>query len=59
VQHPFLNPRNNREMREKVEEAIMEFAVTEGDHVTLLNVYQQFSEEERSAQSSWCQQHVS
>lgn len=53
VQNPFIHRRGGgREARERLEQAMEEFAVTEGDHVTYLNVYNCFEEAGRDAQ--WC-----
>ena len=53
VQNPFVHPRGGgRERRERVREAMEEFAVTEGDHITYLNVFNSF--EEADADSEWC-----
>lgn len=55
VQNPFLNPRRGgREKRERVREAMEEFAVTEGDHITYLNVFNSF--EEAGSSSDWCEE---
>lgn len=54
VQNPFLNPRGGgRERRERVREAMEEFAVTEGDHITYLNVYNCF--EAAGSDAEWCE----
>ncbi|CAM9730762.1 unnamed protein product [Phaeothamnion confervicola] len=42
VQHPFLNPRGNRELRLRVDDAIRHFAHSTGDHMTYLAVYDAF-----------------
>lgn len=53
VQNPFVHPRGGgRERRERVREAMEEFAVTEGDHITYLNVFNSF--EEAGSDSEWC-----
>lgn len=53
VQNPFVHPRGpGRERRERVREAMEEFAVTEGDHITYLNVYNSF--EATGSDSEWC-----
>eukprot|EP00752_Nemacystus_decipiens_P017500 g15688.t1 len=53
VQNPFVHPRGgSRERRERVREAMEEFAVTEGDHITYLNVFNSF--EETGSDSEWC-----
>lgn len=53
VQNPFVHPRGGgRERRERVREAMEEFAVTEGDHITYLNVFNSF--EEADSSSDWC-----
>lgn len=55
VQNPFLNPRGaGRERRERVREAMEEFAVTEGDHITYLNVYNCF--EAAGSDGEWCEE---
>lgn len=55
VQNPFDNPRGGgRERRERVREAMEEFAVTEGDHITYLNVFNSF--EETGGDSEWCKE---
>ena len=53
VQNPFVHPRGGgRERRARVREAMEEFAVTEGDHITYLNVFNSF--EEADTDSEWC-----
>ncbi|CAM9473229.1 unnamed protein product [Hapterophycus canaliculatus] len=53
VQNPFDHPRSGgRERRERVREAMEEFAVTEGDHITYLNVFNSF--EETGSDFEWC-----
>lgn len=54
VQNPFVNPRGGgRERRERVREAMEEFAVTEGDHITYLNVFNSF--EAAGSAADWCE----
>lgn len=54
VQNPFEHPRGaRRERRERVREAMEEFAVIEGDHITYLNVYNCF--EGAGSDAGWCQ----
>eukprot|EP01097_Dermamoeba_algensis_P010540 TRINITY_DN7853_c0_g1_i1.p1 TRINITY_DN7853_c0_g1~~TRINITY_DN7853_c0_g1_i1.p1 ORF type:complete len:209 (-),score=54.18 TRINITY_DN7853_c0_g1_i1:20-646(-) len=38
------------------DQAKRKFAVTEGDHLTLLNIYNNFSKISKERQSQWCQQ---
>lgn len=53
VQNPFVHARRGgRERRERVREAMEEFAVTEGDHVTYLNVFNCF--EGAGSSADWC-----
>ncbi|CAM9913588.1 unnamed protein product, partial [Laminaria digitata] len=55
VQNPFLHPRGGgRERRDRIREAMEEFAVTEGDHITYLNVFNSF--EEAGSSSDWCEE---
>lgn len=55
VQNPFVHPRGGgRERRDRVREAMEEFAVTEGDHITYLNVFNSF--EEAGSSSDWCEE---
>lgn len=55
VQNPFAHPRGGgRERRERVREAMEEFAVTEGDHITYLNVFNSF--EGAGSDSEWCKE---
>ncbi|CAN0212375.1 unnamed protein product [Ectocarpus sp. 12 AP-2014] len=55
VQNPFVHPRGGgRERRERVREAMEEFAVTEGDHITYLNVFNSF--DETGNDSEWCKE---
>ncbi|CAM9160360.1 unnamed protein product [Choristocarpus tenellus] len=56
VQNPFLQPRGGRkERREAIQEAMEEFAVTEGDHITYLNVFNSF-QDIGSGAADWCEQ---
>ncbi|CAM9873331.1 unnamed protein product [Heterosigma akashiwo] len=43
VQNIFIHPKNSKDLREKLEEAMGQFAVREGDHVTYLNVYEDYA----------------
>lgn len=55
VQNPFVHPRGGgRERRERVREAMEEFAVTEGDHITYLNVFNSF--DDAGNDSEWCKE---
>ncbi|CAM9265782.1 unnamed protein product [Ectocarpus fasciculatus] len=55
VQNPFVHPRGGgRERRERVREAMEEFAVTEGDHITYLNVFNSF--DDSGNDSEWCKE---
>lgn len=55
VQNPFVHRRGaGRERKERLQEAMEEFAVTEGDHVTYLNVFNCF--EDAGADSKWCEE---
>lgn len=54
VQNPFVHRRGaGRERQERVKEAMEEFAVTEGDHITYLNVYNCF--QGAGGDSAWCE----
>lgn len=52
VQHVFLEPHNRKHAAQK---ARLRFSCTEGDHLTLLNVYLAFLRHGKSAR--WCSQH--
>jgi ATP-dependent RNA helicase DDX35 len=57
IQHPFIQPRSSsKEAKQKLHDAVAEFAVLEGDHITLINVYNGF--EDAQDQQSWCDQHM-
>ena len=57
IQHPFIQPRSNsKEAKQRQHEAIAEFAVLEGDHITLINVFNAY--EDAQGQQSWCDQHM-
>lgn len=47
---------NTRESKERQEEAMSEFAVLEGDHLTLLNIYNAFVESNKTPE--WCQEQL-
>ncbi|GME80951.1 unnamed protein product [Ambrosiozyma monospora] len=51
----FVRPTNDANLMKKSESVREKFQVAESDHLTLLNVYNQFSKNKRWA-SSWCQQ---
>lgn len=54
VHNPFMHPRGGgRERRARVTEAMEEFAVTEGDHITYLNVFNSFGAAGSGA--DWCE----
>eukprot|EP01041_Mallomonas_annulata_P008203 gene8203-16869_t len=54
VEHPFITMRAkaSQESKQKLLDCISEFAVLEGDHLTLLNVFNAF--EESNCSSQWC-----
>lgn len=55
VRNPFQNPRGGGQgRRERVREAMEEFAVVEGDHITYLNVFNSF--EAAGCAADWCEE---
>lgn len=52
----FVSPRGSRERKAKILTALGEFAVREGDHLTMLNVFDAFRQQQASSQQSWCQE---
>lgn len=55
VQNPFVQPRGSgQDRRHRIREAMEEFAVTEGDHITYLNVFNSFESADGSAE--WCEE---
>ncbi|DAZ95322.1 TPA: hypothetical protein N0F65_002429 [Lagenidium giganteum] len=56
VDDVFVNMRGSKERKEKVVEAMGEFAHADGDHLTYLKVYEQFVENGKSA--TWCSENM-
>lgn len=54
VQDVFISPKHKRR---EADACKAKFAVYEGDHLTLLNVYNLFLKHLKKNASSWCQQH--
>lgn len=55
VQNLWASPKG-RDSKEAQEEAMAALARKEGDHLTLLHVYQQFEEASPEARGEWCQE---
>lgn len=55
VDHPFIIPRGRAriEAKQHFNECVADLAVLDGDHLTLLNIYNTFIEHERDGRS-WC-----
>lgn len=57
----WLHPRGSKAQYEKLDQAMAEFAVREGDHITLLNVYRGYEDEagqDGSSAGEWCQENM-
>jgi len=57
----WIHPRGSRGQRDKLDVAMAEFAVGEGDHVTLLNVFRGFEDEPEGNNQSpqeWCAENM-
>ena len=58
VEYPFvtLRQRSSEESRQRLAESLAQFVSLDGDHITLLNVFNAFRQSGYSA--SWCEQHM-
>jgi ATP-dependent RNA helicase DDX35 len=58
VQGPFERPRGgSAEAKERLRSAMQEFAAQEGDHVTYLNVYNEYCDQSSSDARDWCREY--
>lgn len=58
IDHPFVKQRASasKESKKRLQECIALFVSHQGDHLTLLNVFEGYAE--ANFQKSWCDQHM-